>query len=248
MAHTTEPTVAVTTATADAGAQRTMSRTGEYGRRRLSVRASLGLAVAATVLLAACSTIPPQAVTDPLGLHGEQVEVAFPAALSVQVVAGEGSGEFTVDDFTESLPLRPGLLSNTVKLTTTARLSGATGPASITITDPVLTVRLWQGAESFEQAVDGSKAEVKLETTASIVYTVGTCFASHCLYEYQSGPRTLGDLSLSGSSLSTVLDILTQEPTPNSGSVSLTVQADQDELAGRTLRFTLDAAEGELRF
>lgn len=206
--------------------------------------------IAASLLLSACSAIPPQSVADPLGLHGQQVQVAFPAALSALAVTGEGAGTFVFDDdeAIAKLPLRPGLLTNRVRLADTVRLSGPEGIDTITITDPVLTVRLWQGAETFEEAEDGAKAEVSLTTTATIVYGDPSCFATVCDFKLKSGPRTLGDVSLSGTALSTVLDILGEEPSPNHGSASLTLQADPDELAGRTLRFTLEAAEGELRF
>lgn len=218
--------------------------------RSRSARASLALAAACATIavLSACSAIPPQSVTNPLGLDGQQVTVSFPAAVAIQAVQGEGAGTFTFDDFTESLPLKPGLLTNTVALDTTARLSGPAGIDTITLTDPVLTVRLWHGAATYDDAAGDARAEVTLQATATIVYADPSCFAGVCDYKYQSGPRTLGDLSLSGSNLATVLDILTQAPTPNGGSVSLTVQGDPDELAGRTLRFTLDAEEGELRF
>ncbi|HLU82759.1 MAG TPA: hypothetical protein VKZ43_05110, partial [Trueperaceae bacterium] len=83
---------------------------------------------------------------------------------------------------------------------------------------------------------------------APIVLEKGTCFAGSCNYSYQSGPTTLGDLKLSGSTLSTALSVMTTAPSPNNGSVSLTLQADPDLVSGRTLTVVLEASEGEIRF
>lgn len=243
------PTASTDTATAVRAGARPAPQLHETAPAR-RYRTPLALAAACVfgAVLSACSVIPPQSVTNPLGLDGRQVTVAFPATVAIQAVQGEGAGTFAFDDFTESLPVRPGLLTNTVALDTTARLSGPAGIDTITLTDPVLMVRLWHGAATYDDAADDARAEVTLETSATIVYADPSCFANVCDYKYQSGPRTLGDLSLSGSDLGAVLDILTQAPTPNGGSVSLTVQGDPDALAGRTLQFTLDAEEGELRF
>lgn len=207
----------------------------------------LGALLATSLVLAACSAIPPQAVTDPLGLDGQNVAVVFPGALSVQSVPGEGAGTFSVVDLDISLPVNPGAMTNTVGIAS-ARLSGATGPATITITNPVLDVRIWHGAADYDLAPENGRAQVTLTTTATIVLKLGSCFAGSCGYAYQSGPTSLGDLKLSGTTLSTALSVMTNAPSPNSGSASLTVQADPDELAGRTLTIELEASEGEIRF
>lgn len=206
-------------------------------------------AVVAVLALTACSALSPQAVTDPFGLDGQQVEVTFPVPLTAQAIAGDGSTTFSFPDLEQPLPLAPGQLSNTVKLAPTVRLSGPAGSDTITITDPVLTVRLWHGADSYEEAAAGDRVEMVLAASATIVYANPTCFSgTFCEYSYQSGLRTLGDLTLKGSELSTVLGIMTDPPSPNGGSAMLALEGSPVELAGRTLRLTLDAAQGEVRF
>jgi hypothetical protein len=202
------------------------------------------------LVLSACSAIPPQSVSNPLGLDGQQVTVAFPGDAVSQVVAGEGNGTFTFADIDVNLVLSPGALTNTIGIAT-ARLSGPAGPATIMISDPVLSVRIWHGADSFAEAAEDSRMEASLTTSAPIVLKLGTCFPEEtgpCNYTYQSGPTSFGDLRLSGTPLSTLLAIITEAPTPNGGSVELTLEADPDELAGRTLTLTLEASEGEIRF
>lgn len=214
---------------------------------RHSVSAWLAALLAASLLLSACSAIGPQPVSNPLGLHGQNVDVVFPGALGVLAVPGEGGGSFTFADVEFGVPIKPGALTNAVGIAS-AVLSGATGPDTITITDPQLTVRIWHGAPSYDLAPEGGRATVSVSSTATIVLARGTCFASSCSYHYQSGPRSLGDLKLSGAELSAAFSVMTQEPSPNQGTAELALQADPDELAGRTLTIKLDAAEGELRF
>jgi len=210
----------------------------------------VGALLAASVILAACSAIPPQSVTDPLGLDGQSVAVAFAGFAGVQAVPGEGGGTFTVADLDITLPINPGALMNTVAIKS-ARLSGPNGPNTITLTGAELTTRIWQGAATFEEAAADARAEASLTTTSPIVLEIGSCFpvdTGPCSYTYQSGPTTLGDLTLSGTPLSTLLSIVTTAPSPNNGNVSLTLQADPDQLAGRTLTIVLEASEGEIRF
>lgn len=208
------------------------------------------LSIAAVLVLGACSAIPPQSVSNPLGLDGQQIPVAFPGSAVTQVVAGDGAGTFTFADIDVDLVLSPGAMTNTIGIAS-ARLSGPDGPATITITDPVLSVRIWHGADSYTEAASDARVEASLTTSAPIVLKLGSCFpidTGPCNYTYQSGPTTFGDLKLSGTPLSTLLGIITEAPTPNSGSVGLTLHADPDDLAGRTLTLILEASEGEIRF
>lgn len=207
----------------------------------------LGALLAASMVLAACSAIPPQSVTNPLGLDGQDVAVVFAGGFGSQAVPGSGGGTFTVADLDAGLPLNPGALLNEVGIAS-ARLSGASGPDTITISNPELTLRIWHGADTFDLASEDGRAEVTLATTVVMVLEKGTCFATACDYTFQAGTTTFGDLELSGTTLSNALGVMTQAPSPNSGSVSLTLQADPDELAGRTLTIELEASEGEVRF
>ena len=244
--HSLTTSVARVTAPED-GTQ--LPETGAVGTKHRPIRGLRWLAalLATSAVLAACSAIPPQSVTDPLGLDGQDVDVVFPGGLVVQAVPGVGAGTFTVADLDMNLPINPGAMTNTIGIAS-ARLSGASGPDTITITDPALVVRIWHGAATYDLAPEEGRAQVTLETTAAIVLKLGSCFAGACDYSYQSGPTSFGDLKLSGSTLSAALGVMTTAPSPNNGSVSLTLQADPDELAGRTLTIELEASEGEIRF
>src|SRR5690606_5341822 len=153
---------------------------------------------------------------NPLGIDGQNVAVEFAGFAGVQAVPGDGGGTFTFADLDVTLPINPGALMNTVAIKS-ARLSGPNGPSTITLTVPELTVRIWQGAEAFEDAVASARAEASLSSTSPIVLEKGSCFpveTGPCNYTYQSGPTTLGNLTLSGSPLSTMLSIVTTAPSP----------------------------------
>jgi len=219
------------------------------GRRGLRLLVAM---LAASVVLAACSAIPPQSVTDPLGLDGQYVAVIFMDSPVIQAVPGVGGGTFSFEDLDVNLVVSPGLMTNTVRFAANARLFGTDdGPGTITLSAPELTVRVWHGAATYDEAADDARAEASVSTAANIVYKRGTCFAgatASCAYAYQSGPLTLGDVHLSGTPLRTVLGIVTEAPSPNNGSVALSVQADPEELAGLTFTIELEASEGEIRF
>lgn len=230
-------------------------------RTRASRLVGLVSVALAAALLAACAAVPPQSVTDPLGLDSQQLALQFVAPttaaaadLGAQAVGGEAAAAFQFDDWDIDSPVRPGTLTNdvTIKSASLSPATEADAPAEITLSDPVLTVRVWQGAATFEEAADADRVEHVLEATAAITLVRdGTCVISGggtCRYAYDGDSAALGVIKLSGSSLSSLFNIATAEPTPNSGSVSLTVQGSPDDLEGRSLTLTLGAAEGTIGF
>src|SRR5690606_22749379 len=137
----------------------------------------LAALLGASLVLAGCSAIPAQSVANPFGLDGQTVEVDFGTGVAALSVPGQGGGSFTFADLDVNLVVSPGLLTNTVDLATNARLIGtADGPATITLSAPELTVRLWHGAATYDLAAEDARAETAVTTTSAIVYARGTCF------------------------------------------------------------------------
>lgn len=214
--------------------------------------------VIVAALLAACSVIPPQSVSDPLGLDSEQLALQFvgPAAATAEVgpqaVTGAIATSFEFEDWDVDIPVTPGTLTNdvSIKSASLSPVTEAEAPAEITLSDPVLTLRVWQGAATWDDADAGDRVEYVLESASSITLVRGTCVitGSRCPYAYQGGDAAFGSIKLSGTPLQNLFNIATSEPTPNSGSVSLTVQGEPDSLAGKTLTITLSAAEGTVGF
>lgn len=214
--------------------------------------------VAIVTFVAACSVIPAQEVQDPLGLHGEELQVAFVGAASLQgagaelgaqAVTGSAGSEFQFDDLEGSLPVNPGTLANDISIAT-ARLAPATeadAPETITLSGGELTVRVWQGAADYEDAGD-QRVQYVLEVSGPITLTRSSCFAGECSYSFVGDEPALGTVKLSGNPMRTLLDIVFDEPSPNSGSVSLEVQAEPDTLAGKSLTVRLAANEGTVGF
>lgn len=217
------------------------------------------IVVAAVSFLAACSAIPQQPVNDPLGLDSMELALTFVGATSAgagsdfgaQAVAGEFTDTFTFDDWDVELPVNPGTLTNDVSIAS-ASLEPATSadaPMEIVLSEPLLTIQLWQGADSYQEAGAADRVEYVLEAEGAITLARGTCAVdSRCSYSYQGADLAFGTVKLSGNPLGNLIRIATSEPTPNSGSVSLSVQGEPDALAGKTLNIRLDAAEGSVGF
>lgn len=224
--------------------------------RRSTWAGALAVVVVAA-LLAACSVIPPQSVTDPLGLDSELLALQFvgptaAAQVGPQAVTGAIATSFEFEDWDADIPVTPGTLTNdvSIKAASLSPVTEAEAPAEITLSDPVLTLRVWQGAATWDDADAGDRVEYVLESASSITLVRGTCVitGSRCPYAYQGGDAAFGSIKLSGTPLQNLFNIATSEPTPNSGSVSLTVQGEPDSLAGKTLTITLSAAEGTMGF
>jgi len=213
---------------------------------------------AAAVLLAACAVIPAQPVTDPLGLDSKQLALSFEAAagptaaeIGPQAVTGTAFGTIEFEDWDLELPVNPGTLSNEVSIASAALspANSADAPEQITLSAPVLTVRVWHGAASYELAAADDRVEHVLEATNSITLSRGICALSgSCSYSYDGEALAFGTIKFSGAPLGNLLSIATQAPTPNLGSVELSVQGEPDGLAGKTLTVKLAALEGSVGF
>src|SRR5690554_2538855 len=222
--------------------------TAARGAARLRrVVGAAGGAVLLTALLAACGLVPPQEISNPFGLDGTPVAVHFPgdtASLAPQAVTGSASGDFEFDDYDASLPVSPGSIQNEIRFAS-AVLDDPEGPASITLTSAVLTVRVWQGAADFGSAEPSDRSQFALDMNGSLTLTRGACTATGCNYDVEGA--TLGTLRAQGAALSSLLNVATNAPTPNQGQASLEVVAEEDELAGSTLLIILDASQGSVR-
>lgn len=219
---------------------------GRGRRLRAAASTMLGAVLLASVL-AACALVPPQSVTDPFGLDGTPVPVYFEgaaAALVPQAVNGSARGVFEFDDFSGSLPLNPGSIRNEIRLRS-ADLDDPDGPATITLTSLVMTVRAWQGAAEYASAEPANRAELTLTMNETLTLVRGDCTAVSCSYEVDGA--TLGTLRAEGAALRSLLNVATTAPTPNQGQAAMEVVAAEDALAGRTLLIVLDASEGEAR-
>lgn len=208
-------------------------------------------ALAGVLLLAACkSLIPDQPATDPFGLDGTQVAVQLgPAAASLgpAAVSGMAGGSFSFPDLERRLPVAPSAIENVVRVAEAALLA-PTGPERIDLSNVVITMQAWQGAASYAEAAEAERTSLRLDSDARIVLTRGACGASSCAYTADPDASTIGTLRLDGGALSRLLHIATSGEATNSGNVTLSVRAEQDELAGAVLVITLDAEEGIIRF
>jgi len=215
----------------------------------LSAALKLAALAALLAVLTACGAIiGPQAVVDPFGLDATMVPIQFgagPAALAPMAVTGSAEGDFEFPDFEQALPLTPKIIDNQVSLAG-AELNDPNGPETITLTSATLTVRLWHGADSYDQASTADRVQVQLSAAGALVFTRDTCSASACTYDV--GTAALGTISLSGGPLSSFLNVAVNPPTPNQGQASMQVEASNDELAGATLTLELDASQGTIRF
>ena len=215
--------------------------------RKLGLKLA-ALASALAMLTACGAVIGPQSVGDPFGLDATVVPITFgpgPAALAPMAVTGSAAGDFEFPDFEQALPITPKIIDNVVSLAG-ASLDDISGPETITLTSVALTVRLWHGADSYDQASTADRVEVQLSADGALVLNRGTCSASACTYDV--GDASLGTISLSGGPLSSFLNVAVNPPTPNQGQASMQVEASNDELAGATLTLELDASQGTIRF
>jgi len=219
-------------------------------RRRGAWSLTAGAALA-TVALAACALVPPVAVNDPLGLHGATVEVVFGGGAAVLApLAADGADDvtFTFDDVDPvDLPLSPGRLTNAISVATaTLDAPEPDAPETITLSDIGLELWLWHGAGSYDAAQEGARVQTSVKNAGPVTLTRGACTATECAYAYAGDAPAFGVVRLTGGDVGTVLTISSQPPEPNAARVRVTVRAEPDGLAGRTLTIELDAFEGSI--
>lgn len=203
------------------------------------------------LFLAACGLIPPIDVTDPFGLDGQQITVALgpgPAALTPLAVDGSASETFTFDDADlGDVPIDPNQITNELGFAAIT-LDREDGPAVITLSDITVTVRVWQNGASYDAAPADQRAQASFVGSGGGV-TLNSTGNGVGVTNYQvGGSDVVGVLSMTGSDVGHLLTILAEIPSTNSGSLTLSLQADPDELAGGTLTIELDAATGQIKF
>ncbi|HEX7000225.1 MAG TPA: hypothetical protein VF164_00860 [Trueperaceae bacterium] len=230
---------------------RRIAREAVAQRRPTALRLAFAAAVATALLTACSSLIPDQNVTDPLGLDGQSVAIAFPGGETVvaMAVTGSGSADFTFPDLEiPDLPLSPAELTNEVSIASASLNAGAgEAPDQITLSGATLTVRVWHGAATFDDADD--KADFVLNAQGAVTLTRGGCTVDSCAYTYTGVLPAFGVASLTGAELASAMQVATEAPTPNDGHVSLSVAGEPEaDLAGRTLTITLDGESGTIGF
>lgn len=235
--------------------QTSIARPTAYGtavrRRGTTIRLAVAAAAAALLLAACSSLIPDQNVTDPLGLDGQSVDITFPGGETVVAlaVAGSGSTDFTFPDLEiPDLPVTPAELTNEVSIASASLNAGAgEAPDQITLSGATLTVRVWHGAASFDDAAD--KADFVLNAQGAVTLTRGGCTVDSCAYTYNGVLPAFGVASLTGAKLASAMQVATTAPTPNDGHVEVSLSGEPEaDLAGRTLTITLDGESGTIGF
>lgn len=200
------------------------------------------------LVLTACGLIPAQPVNDPLQIDGQQLDVVFGGgdALAAQTILGRSVAEFqfsNTDDI--GIPIGPARVTAPLGFDPSATLDVAGGPEQITLSDLSVTVRVWEGASTFDAAASDARVEVSAEFVGTITLSrVGTGSS----YTFDNDVAGLLLLELTGSAPGRFLAIATDGPQTNFGSIELTAGADPDSLAGSTLTVTVQAGEGEVSF
>ena len=224
--------------------------------RRFAILAGL----VSVMLLGACGFLPPIPVTDPLGLDGAALEVTVapaPASLGALAVTASGATDrLSFNDWDLGLPLNPrslkvdgGLRSS---VTVTAPAPG-TLPDTLTISNITLTARLWDGAETFDDASQARRVMVQASYTGSLTMSRDpNCAAITCNYTFDRPELLAGSLEveLSGAVFGSALDIIQSSPQPNYvlAEITMTVSGSPaDPTSGTIIRFTLDMDRGEVR-
>jgi hypothetical protein len=213
---------------------------------------SIALVSLLIVLLAGCGRlIPPIDVEDPLGLDGQQIDVTFGPAvtgLAPLSVAGSASASFTFEDADlGKLPINPKQIVNELGIAN-ATLDREAGPEVITLSDIGVVVRVWQGAASYQDAAANQRAEATFAASGPVTLVTTGGFGGATTYAVSSASSDLGVLTVSGSDVGNLMTILSELPSTNQGSISVTLQGDPDELLGDTLTIELDAWNGQIKF
>lgn len=211
--------------------------------------------------MAGCGLIPDAEVSNPLQFDGESVAVAFPgagaSAITLQAITGSGSLEAPIgfsDDDLGSGAISPASLSIDGGFSGDAVLVANVYPDQIALSDLALTVRLWQGAESFDGASADNRVEPDPFTGGSdlTLNKVDAGCAASCAYAFAFPSVAASSLAIEidGSDLTRTLEILSESPNANFVDVTLEVTATStpDIGAGSSLTFTLEAADGTLTF
>lgn len=223
--------------------------------KRLAVL--IGIASLALVL-GGCGLVPPVPVNNPLQLDGAELAVTVPgsspASISPLAVTATGTtGSLPFDDWNLNLPLNPRSLTvngGFQRAVTVVPSDGTDCPATLTISNIALTVRIWDGATTFDSASSSRRVSSEASHSGSLTMTSNPGFP--CRYTFDPADLLAGRLKveLSGATLGRVLDIVQNTPQTNYVEAMITMAVSgipTDPSAGTVIRFTLDMAEGEVR-
>jgi hypothetical protein len=215
--------------------------------------------LALALALSACGLIPPIPVTDPLHLDGEQVTLevgASGSSLAVQAVpaAGGTSAPVQFNDQDFGAPRAPSSLRVDGGFKPTATVMASSYPETLTLSNIQLTVRLWDGAQSFEAANTNRRAEVTASYDGNLTLSRSEAcsdFAESCEYTFTNTDLLQGSLrlELTGATLSRALDIIENAPQPNYVEALVTLQVagnPNDPLPGTEIMLELDMADGQI--
>lgn len=173
---------------------------------------------------------------------------AAPAALAPLAVDGTASETFTFDDADlGDLPLDPSQITNEIGFAAIT-LDREDGPSVITLTDITVTLRVWQNGATYDTAPADQRAQASFVASSGSVTLNSTGNGVGVTNYAVDGSDVVGVLSMTGSDVGHLLKILAELPSSNSGSLTVALQADPDELAGGTLTIELDAATGQITF
>jgi hypothetical protein len=203
--------------------------------------------------------IPDSEVDNPLQFDGASIEVALGsgATLRRQAIGGSGSLDEAIAFGDQDLgpnALSPALLAIDGGFAGEAVLVADAYPNQLVLDDIELSLRLWQGAESFDDAgSDDRLAPDPIVAGSSLTLTkVDTGCSASCLYAFAfpSVASSSLQIELDGSDLDRALEIIRESPDANFVDVSLTltIASDPELGPGGTLTLTLDAADGTLAF
>jgi hypothetical protein len=216
------------------------------------------LALLLLVLLAGCGIVADRVVADPLQLDGVQVKVDLPASALHTAVAGSGVTPPLpfVDRSLVEGPLGPRSLriDGGFEAFVTLVDGGGSYPDRLTLSAIALTLRLWEGASSYDEAAEGARLELPFGTSTSLTLDKldASCDAAPCLYRFALPilAESSLPLTLSGGELGTALAILTGGSNANFVQVTLALDiASQPELgAGSAAVVTLTARDGIIGF
>jgi hypothetical protein len=203
--------------------------------------------------------IPDAEVDNPLQFDGASIEVVFDggATIRLQAIGGSGALDEAIpfgDDDLGPNALAPARLAIDGGFAGEAVLVADTYPDELVLDDIELSLRLWQGAETFDDAGSEDRLEPDpFDAGSSLTMAkVDSACNDRCLYAFVF-PSVAGSslqIELDGSDLDRALEIVRESPDANFVDVSLalTVASDPELGAGGSLTLTLDAVDGTLSF
>lgn len=223
-------------------------------KRILAVSAGL----VSLILLGACGLLPPIPINDPLGLHNAELAVTVavnPTSMSALAVtdAGGTTTPIPFKDLNLSLPLNPRSLTvygGLQSAVTVALPEGAVCPETLTISNITLTVKLWDGATTYDGAIEARRVSVPASDPRS--FTMSRDSETSCSYTFGRTDLLVGSLQveLSGDKLSRAIGIIQSAPGDNYVEATITMTVSGTPIhpsPGTVITFRLDMARGEVR-